>query len=338
MDEFYCAPSSPIVLVVVLALDFLAGLWQTGCAACFVRGYFPNAPCFDRQRSWIANEGRRRGREPGRAIGVFVRLEANVQASATPSSPIVLVVVLALDFLAGLWQTGCAACFVRGYFPNAPCFDRQRSWIANEGRRRGREPGRAIGVFVRLEANVQASATPSSPIVLVVVLALDFVAGLWQTGCAASFVRGYFPNAPCFDRQRSWIANEGRRRGRERLGRAIGVFVSIKAIDQSGQHCYDAREHFLTMANTIGRNETLGDRCIEAGGALECRAAGVIEKPGALATLTFTVSFGRIQKYGEARAIKLFNQLASVLGRRLVDIVQIFGDPGNESEFNAIDI
>jgi len=120
--------------------------------------------------------------------------------------------------------------------------------------------------------------------------------------------------------------------------RAIGVIFSIEAIDQSGQHCYDTREHFLTVANTIGGNETLSDRRIEAGSALECRAAGVIEKLGALATLTFTVSFGRIEKYGETRAVKLFNQLASVLGRRLVDIVQIFGDPGNEPEFDAIDI
>jgi hypothetical protein len=59
--------------------------------------------------------------------------------------------------------------------------------------------------------------------------------------------------------------------------------VCIKAIDQSGQHCYNTREHFLTGFNSIGGDEALGDRRIEAGGALECRAAGVIEKLRALA-------------------------------------------------------
>ena len=57
----------------------------------------------------------------------------------------------------------------------------------------------------------QSSSSSSSPSISL----RDF----GKTGCAACFVRGYFPNAPCFDRQQSWIANEGRRRGRERLGR-----------------------------------------------------------------------------------------------------------------------
>ena len=50
--------------------------------------------------------------------------------------------------------------------------------------------------------------------------------------------------------------------GRE-LRPTIAGIVCVKAIDQSGQHCY--------------------------------------------APLTFTVPFGRIEKYGETRAVKLFN-------------------------------
>jgi hypothetical protein len=103
--------------------------------------------------------------------------------------------------------------------------------------------------------------------------------------------------------------------GRE-LRPTIAGIVSIKAIDQSGQHCYDTGEHFLTGLNTIDRDQSLSDRRIEASGALECRATGVIEKLGTLAPLTFTVAFGRIEKYGETRAVKLLNQLASVWGRR----------------------
>jgi hypothetical protein len=55
-------------------------------------------------------------------------------------------------------------------------------------------------------------------------------------------------------------------------------------------------EHFLAGANTIGWDDALGHGRVEAGGALECRATGVIEKLGALTTLTFTVPFSRIEK------------------------------------------
>jgi hypothetical protein len=83
--------------------------------------------------------------------------------------------------------------------------------------------------------------------------------------------------------------------------------VRIEAIDQAGQHGYDPREHFLTWADPVGRNEALSYRRIEAGGALECRATGVIEKLRAMASVTFTVSLGRIEKHREACSVKLVN-------------------------------
>jgi hypothetical protein len=91
-------------------------------------------------------------------------------------------------------------------------------------------------------------------------------------------------------------------------------------------------------ANTIAGNQSFGDRRIKASGALECRAAGVIEKLGALATLPFTVPFGRIEKHRKTRAVKLFDQLASMLARRLRNIVEKGRNPSNEPEFDAIDI
>ena len=114
--------------------------------------------------------------------------------------------------------------------------------------------------------------------------------------------------------------------------------VCIEAINQAGQHCYDTRKHFFPGANTIDRGEAFGDRRIEAGGALECRATGVIEKLGPLLTLTLAVSFGRVQKHRETCTVKLFDQLPSMLGRPIRGIIQKRGQPGDESEFNAIDI
>ena len=73
-----------------------------------------------------------------------------------------------------------------------------------------------------------------------------------------------------------------------------GEGLCVEAIDQAGQHRYDTHEHLFPGANTIAGNQSFGDRRIKASGALECRAAGVIEKLGALATLPFTVPFGRI--------------------------------------------
>jgi len=67
----------------------------------------------------------------------------------------------------------------------------------------------------------------------------------------------------------------------------------------------------LARKNTIAGNQSFGDGRIEASGALKCRAAGVIKKLGALATLAFTVPFGRIEKHRKTRAVKLVDQLAS---------------------------
>ena len=97
-------------------------------------------------------------------------------------------------------------------------------------------------------------------------------------------------------------------------------------------------KHFFSGANAIDRDETFGDRRIKAGGALECRAAGVIEKLGPLLTLTLAVSFGRVQKRRETCTVKLFDQLPSMLSRPMRGIIQKRCNPGEASEFNAIDI
>jgi hypothetical protein len=114
--------------------------------------------------------------------------------------------------------------------------------------------------------------------------------------------------------------------------------LCVETIDQAGQHRYDTREHLLARKNTIAGNQSFGDGRIEASGALKCRAAGVIKKLGALATLPFTVPFGRIEKHRKTRAVKLFDQLASILARRLRNIVEKGRNPSNEPEFDAIDI
>ena len=56
-----------------------------------------------------------------------------------------------------------------------------------------------------------------------------------------------------------------------------------------------------------------------------------------MATLPFTVPFGRIEKHGEARAVELFDQLASMSARRFRSIVKKSGNPSNKTEFDAID-
>jgi hypothetical protein len=63
--------------------------------------------------------------------------------------------------------------------------------------------------------------------------------------------------------------------------------VCIESINQAGKR-------FFPGANVIDRDEAFGDRRIKAGGALECRATGVIEKFGPLLILTLAVSFGRV--------------------------------------------
>jgi hypothetical protein len=55
-------------------------------------------------------------------------------------------------------------------------------------------------------------------------------------------------------------------------------------------------------------------------------------------TLTFAVSFGRVQKHRETCAVKLFDQLPSMLGRPMRSIIQKRCNPGDKSECNAIDI
>jgi hypothetical protein len=78
--------------------------------------------------------------------------------------------------------------------------------------------------------------------------------------------------------------------GRERWaigerGESRRATVCIEAINQAGQHCYDTGKHFFPGANAIDRDEAFGDRRVKAGGVLECRATGVIEKLGPLLTL-----------------------------------------------------
>ena len=83
--------------------------------------------------------------------------------------------------------------------------------------------------------------------------------------------------------------------------------------------------------------EAFGDRRIKAGGALEGRATGS-SKNSALLTRTLAVSFGRVQKHRATCTVKLFDQLPSMLGRPMRGIIQKRCKPGDESEFNAIDI
>jgi hypothetical protein len=76
-----------------------------------------------------------------------------------------------------------------------------------------------------------------------------------------------------------------------RAGESRRATVCVEAINQAGHHCYDTGKHFFPGANAIDRDEAFGRR-IKAGGALECRATGVIEKLGPLLTMTFAISFG----------------------------------------------
>ena len=118
---------------------------------------------------------------------------------------------------------------------------------------------------------------PSIVLVLVVVLVLDFLGRGKGTNCQQGSKIEKEDEDPTSPRLR-W-ASWGRL-GRE-LRPTIAGMVWIEAIDQSGQHCHDTGEHFLTGLNTIERDEALSDGRIEAGGALEWRATGVIEKLGA---------------------------------------------------------
>ena len=95
---------------------------------------------------------------------------------------------------------------------------------------------------------------------------------------------------------------------------------------------------FLSRANAIDRDEAFGDRRIKAGGALEGRATGVLEKLGPLLTLTLAVSFGHVQKHRATCTVKLSDQLPSMPGRPMRGIIKKRCKPGDESEFNAIDV
>jgi hypothetical protein len=104
------------------------------------------------------------------------------------------------------------------------------------------------------------------------------------------------------------------------------------------EHCYDTHEHFFAGPNTVGQDELLGDRCIQASGTFECRTTGVIEEFGAMASVTFAVSLSRVEKHGKARAIQLFDQLPPVLDRRSTDITYKVADPSHELEFDTVDV
>jgi hypothetical protein len=117
-------------------------------------------------------------------------------------------------------------------------------------------------------------------------------------------------------------------------GESRRATVCIEAINQAGQHCYDTGKHFFPGANAIDRDEAFGDRRIKAGGALEYPATGSSKN----LARCFAVSFGRVQKHREAWAVKLFDQLPPMLGRPMRGIIQKRCNPGDESEFNAIDI
>jgi len=54
-----------------------------------------------------------------------------------------------------------------------------------------------------------------------------------------------------------------------RAVRSSADFVGIEAIDQSGQHCHDTREHLLTEANPVVRDKALRNRSIKTGGTLD---------------------------------------------------------------------
>jgi hypothetical protein len=85
---------------------------------------------------------------------------------------------------------------------------------------------------------------------------------------------------------RSYHRETAENEGRLGTGELRRATVCLEAINQAGQHCYDTSKHFFPGANAIDRDEAFGDRRIKAGGALECRATGVIEKLGPLLTPT----------------------------------------------------
>ena len=61
--------------------------------------------------------------------------------------------------------------------------------------------------------------------------------------------------------------------------------VCIEAINQAVSIATTRASISFPGAKAIDRDEAFGDRRIKAGGALECRATGVIEKLGPLLTL-----------------------------------------------------
>jgi hypothetical protein len=103
---------------------------------------------------------------------------------------------------------------------------------------------------------------------------------------------------------------------------------------------FQSREHgqaFLCRGNAIDRDEAFGDRRIKAGAHSNAKPRAS-SKTWPWLTLPFAVSFGRVKKHRETCALKLFDQLPSMVGRPMRGIIQKRCHPGDESEFNVIDI
>ena len=65
---------------------------------------------------------------------------------------------------------------------------------------------------------------------------------------------------------------------------------------------------------------------------------GVIEVSGSLKALAFSVSFGGIEQNGYAGSIQLIKQLAPVRDRRLRNLFEKIGSPGNKLQFESVNV
>jgi len=74
------------------------------------------------------------------------------------------------------------------------------------------------------------------------------VHGLPEDDARTAGPTGWLGLRPTVDQGHRTIKTRGESR------RAIASVVRVEAVDQSGQHCYDTRKHFLPGANTIGRH------------------------------------------------------------------------------------
>jgi hypothetical protein len=134
-----------------------------------------------------------------------------------------------------------------------------------------------------------------------------WLAALPQTNAASQSSRGRFGGSGRIARM---DAGRGKEASRGRFARTAGKRARTRTIwrNRGIKEC--------DCLYRSDRGEAFGDRRTEAGGALECRASGVIQKLGPLLTLTFPVSFRPTDDRRHPR-------------RR---------NPGDEAEFNAIDI